>query len=163
MEPISSLLSAYLLSLSADISGHYRESVNLDITPIVIEYKNEKISFQHQLWRIKDDSVCATYQQNTIRFSSCTIKAKSLFSDICNELSRLKKPNNTKAQYKRMYCNAAVKYKPMVASISSTSTIKVNANEKACNRLILKAMGSSNKELLAKRDKVCQRIQINDQ
>ena len=43
MEPISSLLSAYLLSLSTDIRGHYRESVNLDITPIVIEYKNEKI------------------------------------------------------------------------------------------------------------------------
>ena len=158
MEPISSLLSAYLLSLSTDISGHYRESVNLDITPIVIEYKNEKISFQHQLWRIKDDSVCATYQQNAIKFSSCTIKAKSLFSDICNELSRLKKPNNTKALYKRMYCNAAVKYKPMVASISSNSISKVSSREKKCNELILKAMGSKDKKLHAKKDKYCQAL-----
>jgi hypothetical protein len=158
MEPISTLLSSYLLSFSSHIQSNYRELTNLDITPLSIDYKNELISYQHQLWIIKKESVCNTYRQDPIRFSTCTVKAKSLFTEICTELSKNKPPSHIAAKNKTMYCNAAVKYQPMIASISSRSTSKVTANEKKCNELILKAMSNKDKKLHAKKDKYCQAL-----
>mgnify|MGYP003671107499 CR=1 FL=1 len=156
MEPISTLLSSYLLSFSSHIQSNYRELTNLDITPLSIDYKNELISYQHQLWIIKKESVCNTYRQDPIRFSTCTVKAKSLFTEICSELSKKKSPSHITAKHKSMYCNASLSYKPMIATISSPSRSKLSENEKACNKLILQTMGSKDENLIAKREKTCQ-------
>ena len=54
-----------------------------------------------------------------------------------------------------MYCNAAISYKPTVATITSGSNSKINNTDKQCNEFILKAMGSSDKVLISERDKYC--------
>lgn len=155
MEPITSLLSSYILTISSGIQNGYNKSVNLDITPVSIEYKNTNISFQHQLWRIKEKSVCSNYKKTPIEFASCTVKARSLFTEICSELAKRKNRNSFTSKYQRMYCNASVNFKPMIASISSGSATKVTKNEKLCNQLILLAMSNKSKQVAKRRDEAC--------
>lgn len=154
MDPITSLISGYILSISGGIQNSYSKNVNLDVIPVIIKYKNMNISFQHQLWRIKDKSVCLSFKNTPIEFASCSNKAKSMFSEICTELSKGKKVDIF-SKYQRMYCNAAVNFKPMIASISSGSSTKVTKNEKLCNQLILQSMGNKSKSLAKRRVEVC--------
>ncbi len=155
MDPITSLISGYILSISSGVQDSYSKSVNLDLTPVSIEYKNTNISFQHQMWRIKEKSICASYKKTPIEFANCTTKAKSLFAEICTELSKRKQRNNFTSNYQRMYCNASVDFKPMVASISSGSSTKITENEKLCNQLILQTMNNKDEKLIEKRNQTC--------
>jgi len=120
-----------------------------------MEYKGSRIPYQHQIWRIKDKSVCFDFQDNASQYSQCTIKAKDLFKDMCSELSNNKSQHWNIQKHKTMYCNAALSYKPMVATITSGSDFKINDATKKCNEFILKAMGTKDKALIAERDKYC--------
>jgi len=156
MEPINTLVNAYIGFVSQSIMGNYRQNTNLDLTPVSIQYKNTEINFQHQMWRIRDKSICDDLKQDSAIYSDCTIKAKSLFNEICNALTSKSNKRVRESQYQRMYCNAAIKYKPMVATISSSETVKNKALEKLCNQLILKAMNTRDEKLKAERDRVCE-------
>lgn len=155
MDPLTTVVNAYLLTLSEHISASYSERTNLHVTPIVMQYKDTTIPYQHQIWRIKDKSVCFDFQDNASQYSQCTIKAKDLFKDMCSELSNNKSQHWNIQKHKTMYCNAALSYKPMVATITSGSDSKLNAITKKCNELILKTMGTKDKTLIAERDKYC--------
>lgn len=158
MDPISTVLSGYIISISSYIQEDYRSRVGLELTPLVIKHNKMDIPFQHQIWKIKDKSVCELYKQNSAKYSKCTINAKSLFTEICSELSKKKSNNWQHQKYQNMYCNASITYKPMVASISSGSSSKKSDAEKKCNELILKAMSNKDKELIARRDQACNSI-----
>tara|TARA_R110002050_G_scaffold235897_1_gene371754 strand:- start:347 stop:520 length:174 start_codon:yes stop_codon:yes gene_type:complete len=56
MDPISTLLSGYLFSISGYIQEYYRARVGLQLTPLVIKHNKMDIPFQHQMWKIKDKS-----------------------------------------------------------------------------------------------------------
>lgn len=159
MDPISTVLSGYLLSISSYIQEDYRARVGLQLTPLVIKHNKMEVPFQHQMWRIKDKSVCELYKQDSVKYSKCTINAKSLFSEICSELSKKKSTNWQHQKYQNMYCNAAITYKPMIATVSKPSVSKLDESEKRCNQLILQAMGSKDKKLIAARDLACKQSQ----
>lgn len=157
MDPATTLISAYINYISDNITSSYNRKVNLDVTPVKITYQETAISFQHQIWRIKDKSVCADLVNNSADFSRCTIKAKSLFNEICNSLAKKQAKTVKESKYQRMYCNAAIKYKPFIATISFETKV-VNPLEKQCNQLILKAMGSRDNKLKKERVRVCKLV-----
>ena len=158
MEPISTVLSGYLFSISSHIQEDYRTRVGLELTPLVIRHNKMDIPFQHQMWKIKDKSVCELYKQNSAKYSKCTINARSLFTEICSELSQQKSNNWQHYKFQNMYCNASITYKPMVATVTKPSASKLDGLDKRCNQLILQVMGNKDKKLIAERDMVCKKI-----
>ena len=155
MDPVTTFVNVYLLTIGEHISTSHSERSNLHVTPIVMQYKGSTIPYQHQIWRIKDKSVCFEYQDDTAQYSQCTITAKALFKDMCSELSMNKSQHWNIQKHKTMYCNAALSYKPTVATITSGSNSKNTDADKKCNEFILMAMGSRDKALIAERDKYC--------
>lgn len=161
MDPISTVLSGYIFSINSHIQEDYRARVGLELTPLVIKHNKMDIPFQHQIWKIQDKSVCELYKQNSAKYSKCTINAKSLFTEICSELSQKKSNNWQHQKYQNMYCNAAITYKPMVATVSKSSASKLDSIEKRCNQLILQAMGSKDKKLISERDVACKKSSLS--
>ncbi|HAC86495.1 MAG TPA: hypothetical protein DCF95_01000, partial [Gammaproteobacteria bacterium] len=74
LDPVSLVFSAYLNTVQSTVSNHFNETRNLEVRPVVVEYEGVPVSYQHQLWRVRPESVCANYQQNISKFSECTVK-----------------------------------------------------------------------------------------
>lgn len=154
MDPISTLFAAYLTTVSSNFQKNITDIYGTEVTSELITYQDTPISFQYQIWKIKNKSVCANYKNNTSIYSDCTIKAKSLFSDLCNKIPQ---SNNWKIKKLRnMYCNASISYSPTIAKISLPKPdSEQRLLEKQCNVLILKTMGNKNKDLLAEKRLIC--------
>ncbi len=58
MDPISVLFAALLDSTSSAVSNHMQEALGTETKTVTVEHNDQRISFQHQLWRIRDESVC---------------------------------------------------------------------------------------------------------
>lgn len=156
MDPLSQLFAAYLEMVSNNITNAYVDASNTAITSQALNYKGTEIQFQHFLWQIKQESVCANLKQQAIPYSKCTQQAKSMFTDLCNQLFSMKNLNQKGRSLSRMYCNASLSYKPMIATISTPAQkSKQQLKDKECNQLILKAMQDDSPEVAKRRDKAC--------
>jgi hypothetical protein len=156
VDPVSLVFSAYLNTVHSTVSNHFDETRNLQITPVVIEYEGAAVSYQHQLWRVRSESVCANQRQNVQQFSKCTVKASRLFGALCSELKEAGSGDLQKVKLQNMYCNAAVSFKPTVANLGSAQamTHKEEARQ-ACNAATVAAMGNSDPRLARERVKAC--------
>ena len=156
MDPVSAFLAATISAATTNVKQNLLDIQGTEIKTEVIDYQGMKIPFQYQLWRIRNKSVCSNYSQSMKVYSQCSLKAKYLFNDICDELSSRKSSNWKVKKMQNMYCNAAIDYKPIIASISNPKEItEKREKEKQCNLLILKTMGNNDSELIAERDLVC--------
>ncbi|MGI3001797.1 hypothetical protein ACRTDJ_01655 [Shewanella algae] len=156
MDPLSQLFAAYLEMVSNNITNAYIDAANTNVTAQTLTYKGTDIRFQHFLWQVKQESVCADLKQQATAYSKCTLQAKAMFTDLCNQLSSMKNLNSKGRSLSRMYCNASLNYKPMIATISTpTRKTEQQLKDKECNQLILKAMQDSSPELAKRRDKIC--------
>jgi hypothetical protein len=125
-----------------------------ELKAVEIEYKGEQIPFQYQIWKVRDQSVCSNVKHDVSKYSSCSIKASELFSELCTELSKKTARNLPKT--KNMYCNAAVSFKPTIAQISAApknTTLKLARTK--CNLAISATMGDSDPVLAKERDVAC--------
>ena len=157
IDPISTFLAAYLSAVSTDVQQQVSDIYGTEIKTEFIEYENINISFQYQMWKIKNNTVCSSYNQEMAGYSKCTVKAKAFFTDICKGLTKRNDTNWKVKKLKNMYCNASVNYLPVIANISSPKGLNVaREKEKKCNLLILKTMNNKNKELIPERDLMCQ-------
>ncbi|UJS23712.1 hypothetical protein [Thiothrix winogradskyi] len=131
-----------------------------DLQSVDTTFNGQRITFQYQVWKIQKPSVCSHAQQNAMQFSECTQAAKQLFQSMCGELQQEKQhvhPRNQQLQ--RMYCQAAVDFKPTVAQISRSEPQgddKLQTLRKNCNDLIFKAKISEDVKDEKARDQVCQ-------
>ncbi len=156
MDPVSLVFAAYLDTVQSTVTNHLEETRNVQITPVVIEYEGATVSYQHQLWRVRPQSVCANYRQDISQFSPCTVKAARLFEDLCSELRQVQSDDLRRAKVQNMYCNAAVSHKPTVAKVSSARALTdLEENRQACNAATVAAMGNSDPRLARERDKTC--------
>lgn len=156
MEPVSLLFSAYLNIVQSNVHSHLADSIGTEIKAIRIEYQGMMIPFQHQMWRIREGSVCNSYSPNIQTYSQCTLKASSLFSDLCTYLSENPQNHWRHAKSKNMYCNAAITFNPVVASISvAPEQSDLTKARKACNTATISAMGSSDPSLISERKVAC--------
>lgn len=151
-------LSAYIAALGESIQDENKQRLALTETSLNIEYQDTLIPFSHQKWRVLDHSVCNQYDRNSTDYSDCTVKAKSLFNQICSALTNQKNSYWHHQKYKVMYCDAAVSFQPMVATISYGESTQMSAQERKCNQSILKALvDPSEKNVLAKNE-ACKNI-----
>lgn len=156
MDPLSQLFAAYLEMVSSNITDVYIDSTNTTVTTKSLVYQGTNIRFQHFLWQVKQESVCADLKLQATPYSKCTQQAKSMFTDLCNQLSGMNNLNQKGRSLTRMYCNASLTYKPMVAYISTPKPkTEQELKQKECDLLILKAMQDSNPEVLKEKEKAC--------
>lgn len=157
MDPISILFAAYLDTVTNSIHSHMTDIMGTELQPVVIIYEGVDVPFQHQMWRLREPSVCASYEQRMGEFSDCTVKAKALFNDLCTELSKNPKQHWRYVKTKNMYCNAAISFQPTVAEISGAS--EPNAAQLArqrCNLAVSAAMDSSDRKVITERKEACE-------
>ncbi|MFD2166203.1 hypothetical protein ACFSJY_07960 [Thalassotalea euphylliae] len=133
-------LTAYLAALGESIQDESQQRLALTETSLVIQYHDIDIPFSHSQWRVLDHTVCFNHDRNTPEYSECTVQAKSLFTQICSALSNQSSRYWHHQKYKEMYCDAAVNFQPMVATISYGSSTLLSDEEKKCNQAILKSL-----------------------
>jgi len=159
MDPISQLFAAYLQAASNNIADQYLDSINTTVTTKSLVYNNTTISFQHQLWKIRPNSVCADFEQQATQFSQCTQHAKAMFTELCSQLSSMDNLNQKGRNLSNMYCNASLSYKPIIAYISEPEQkTEQELKQKECNLMILKAMQDSSEEIIKQRDAACSKV-----
>lgn len=163
MDPISQLFAAYLEMVSNNITSVYVDASNTTVTTQTLTYKGTNIRFQYFLWQVKQESVCANLKQQAIAYSKCTLQAKAMFTDLCNQLSAMKNINSKGRSLTQMYCNASHNYKPIIATISAPAhKTDQQLKEKECNQLILKAMQDNSPELAKRRDETCTQTKFDE-
>jgi hypothetical protein len=158
MDPLSQLFAVYLESVSNNVSKIYSDNLNTTITTKVLRYENTEIRFQHQLWRIRNDSVCANLIQDSTQYSKCTQLAKTMFNEVCVKISSNEKLS-AKGSIANMYCNASINYKPIVAQISQPKAKTAQQlADKLCNQLILESMQDSNEDIEKQKEAACTKV-----
>ncbi|NMP31214.1 hypothetical protein HII17_06545 [Thalassotalea sp. M1531] len=151
-------LSAYLTALGESIQDENQQRLALNETALNIEFHGAQILFSHQQWHILDNTVCYQHDRNSPAYSDCTIQAKSLFNQICSALSNRATSYWHHQKYKEMYCDAAVNFQPMVATISYGESTQMSAQEKKCNQLILKALVNKDEASIKEKNEACKGI-----
>ncbi|PCJ37169.1 MAG: hypothetical protein COA75_05335 [Cellvibrionales bacterium] len=158
MDPVAYLFSAYLNTIQTVSYNQLSESMGTDISAVVIEHEGVSVPFQFQMWKVKDNSVCANFRQNIGAYSECTVKASELFSKLCSSLALKHDQDWRYKKTKNMYCNAAISYKPTIAHISTaTEESEIQRVKKECNSSTIEAMGSNDLRKVNKRDTNCRK------
>ncbi|WP_286266789.1 hypothetical protein [Thalassotalea atypica] len=158
MSVVALSLTSYVLSLSGNVQDNDHQRMALTETSLLINFQELNIPFKHQNWKIIDESVCANRDRNSSDYSQCTVGAKSLFRQICTALTNKRSPYWHHQKYKTMYCDAAVNYAPLVATITYGDDTQMSAIEKECNKLILKAMVTGSKADNDRKKSACQKV-----
>lgn len=136
MDPISALFAALLDSTSSAVSNHIQESVGTEVKSFVVDHNDQLISYQHQMWRIRVDSVCADKRERIDEFSKCTLAAKDHFFNACQYLQENNEGGVRYGQLKNMYCSASSSFRPTIASIASSSKASpLELAKRKCSRL----------------------------
>ncbi|WP_345853211.1 hypothetical protein [Shewanella algae] len=78
MDPLSQLFAAYLEMVSNNITSAYVDAANTTVTTQTLTYQGTDIRFQHFLWQVKQESVCADLKQQATAYSKCTMQAKAM-------------------------------------------------------------------------------------
>jgi len=155
----SLLFSTYLDAVSSQVYQHFSDVMGTEIQAMVVEHEGAKVSFQYQLWRIKEASVCGNLKDNALaEFSKCTLAAKSLFEQSCQYLQEHPTAHWQYKKLKNMYCNAALTYKPTTVSIAWSPAKVESALDRAkneCEQLIVAAIGRHDSVVVRKRDVAC--------
>ncbi len=157
MDPISYALAAYLTTVSNTVTHQIQTTLDSNVTALTIQYGGQPVSFQHQLWRVKPQSVCSNTRQNVAVFSDCTKDAQRLFNRLCREFSSTASNERLQRKYTNMYCNAAASFKPTIASLEAgTADSEIVSAKKACSTATVAAMGNDDRQLQQERDQACQ-------
>lgn len=148
-----------LKAITAPIQQDLLDNMGTELQSVDTHFNEQRITFQYQVWKINQQSVCSQAQLNAMQFSECTQAAKQLFQTLCNELPNTHPRNQ---QLKRMYCHAAVDFKPTIAQISRSqagNNDKVQNLRTKCNDLIFKAKISESASDERARDQACRAYQ----
>lgn len=138
MDPLSALLAGFLQSAGDTLAQRAIDGMNAQPETVAMEYQGEHVRFQHQLWRIKPETVCAEQRQQLAAYARCTQAAQALFRDACERLSRAVGRAPVERSLRAMYCNAAQRYAPTEASIQWSDAETSTAESDACR--LAKAM-----------------------
>lgn len=131
--------------------------VEAEIFDMTVLHQGQSFDFKHQDWQLLPRSVCAKQQGIKAR-SNCQKIAKDYFQEACRDL-----PSSTEAslryKHKRMYCQAAKTFKPMVAIISEAEFDESNSQKQKCSALIVQAINNNNPYVIARRDRECAKLE----
>ena len=156
MDPVSFVFAAYMDAVQNTVHAQVADTLGTEVKAMMIDYQGVEVPFQYQIWRVKDQSVCSSYESDLVHYSKCTVTAKKLFTALCTQLSQKPSAHWRYTKTKNMYCNAAVSYKPTIARIGAAEERTEDEEARAaCNLAIVAALGSRDPEVIAERDRVC--------
>lgn len=156
MDPLSLIFASYLDMVSNTVHSHVTDVMGTEISVLAVDHGGITVPYSYQLWQIRAKTVCSTYSENVLKYSRCTIAARSLFSDICQHLQENPSSRWKQKKLKNMYCNAAMTYQPTVATVQWSGDVSVLEVARAeCNTAIAGLMGSSDLVLRKKKEKAC--------
>lgn len=143
MDPFAALFAAVLHSSSNAVNNELQDVLGTEIRAVIVEHNDQHISFQHQLWQIRDASVCADKKSRVGEFSECTVAAKAFFADACRYLQENRGIGWRYDKTKNMYCSASISFQPTVAFVAPAGqATPLESARRECNNLILKASAS---------------------
>lgn len=149
MDPFGMLLAVYLDSVVNLTQGHFQDTMGTHLQAERIEYQGEVIDFQHQLWRVREPSVCGPLKNDLQAFSACTLKAKAMFMELCHSLSQHKGTHWRITKSRNMYCNVANTFQPTEASITAAEEVdEITQARQRCNLATAAALGSYDQKLI---------------
>lgn len=158
MDPISALFASYLDLVSNVTRSHLTQSIGTDVTAVSVEHDGIPVSFSYQMWRIRNQSVCSDLSNDLLKFSECTQAASRLFNDVCSQLNRESLQHWKHGRLKNMYCNAAISFKPTIASVEwSSSPSELNAARSECNMATAALLGSKDPDLMFQKQQACEK------
>ena len=156
MDPVSFVFAAYMDAVQNTVHAQVADSLGTEVKAMMIDYQGVEVPFQYQIWRVKDQSVCSSYESDLVHYSKCTVTAKKLFTALCTQLSQKPSVHWRYTKTKNMYCNAAVSYKPTIARIGAAEERTEDEEARAaCNLAIVAALGSRDPVVIGERDSVC--------
>jgi hypothetical protein len=138
MDPLSALFAGFLQQAGDAVAQRAFDGMNTQVETVVTEYNGEQIRFQHQMWRIKPESVCADQRQQIDAFARCTQAAQALFQEACTKLTATPRRDPAYRSLRSMYCNAGERFRPTEASIQWSTAAPTTAESEACR--LAKAM-----------------------
>lgn len=160
------------LLLSASLLGSIHDSIYQELTDSMdtsrkaerVQFAGEEILFQHQLWHIDPQSVCANHERYSTAHSQCSAAASRYFSDSCRYLSDHPADDHLAKQVQSMLCQASLTFKPTVAQISAPPPkSRLQKLESQCNQLILQATSTGDAAIAEQRDAVCAQFRALDE
>ena len=81
---IARAYSDFIHSLAYSVTSTHRDMLGVELES---KYKDQPVTFQYQLWRLRKDSVCAQLKHNLLEYSKCTRAARALFTQTCRHLT----------------------------------------------------------------------------
>lgn len=134
MDPISALFAGFLQSGGETISQAAINGMNAEPETVVVDYQGQRISFTHQLWRIRPESVCADQRARLADYAPCTQAAKALFEQACDTLRDKAGHQPSARNLRRMYCKAAAGFTPTQARIQWSDNTPAAIQAVDCRR-----------------------------
>lgn len=158
MDAVSMLFSAYLNVVANAVHTGATDVMGTEIQAVTLRYDGMDVPFQYQLWQVRQQSVCGNYKGDIGRYSSCTLKAKEMFSELCAQLPAKQSEDWRYTKTRNMYCNAAMTYQPTIAGVTAATPVSEEEERRsACNLATAAALGSSDRKLIAEREQACGR------
>jgi hypothetical protein len=155
MDPLSSLFAAFLDHASAAITHHMLHGMHANPQTVVVEHQGQRVSFQHQLWRVRGRSVCSDRRADIATFARRTQAAHEIFEQACQELRANPQPALNYRPMLNMYCAAAAEFKPTQASIQWTDSASGPTTGEDCRLAQAALIGENTPETRAQRKKAC--------
>ncbi|MDO6562705.1 hypothetical protein Q4488_04845 [Amphritea sp. 1_MG-2023] len=148
--------TAFTQTLGKVLFQPITDSVGSELQSIHIEYHNQPVSFQYQLWRLRPNSVCQPLKYSVLKYSACSEAASQFFRETCQTLQQQPNRSPNYPNYKRLYCNAAASYQPVIAKVRRSAPVGENAEQRQkCSMLTLKAARTRKNIDIYNRDKAC--------
>lgn len=158
MDPISAIFASYLDVVSTLVSQRYLDVTGTEVKSVVVQHNGTQVPYAYQRWKIQPKSVCQSYTDNIETFSSCTLAAKSLFTNACDHLQKNPANDWRHRSLQNMYCTAAVSYQPTVANIGwSSDAPPLDEARTECNLAIAALVGNSDSAARQRKKEACDR------
>jgi len=102
------------IGIENEYSSYLIQQNNYQVETKSYIYHGYQINFQHQNWKIKEESVCSNYPNNTQEKSKCQVSAKQLFNKVCTALKNKKTKASIQHRTQSMHCNATTSFQPKI-------------------------------------------------
>lgn len=143
-------------SYTQSVSNNLAEIYGTELQAQVVRYQGYDVGYQYQLWKIREQSVCAGYKSRLEEYSACSHAASRMFNEICQELQKKPHAHWKYRKTKNMYCTVAVGFKPTTAFVRKSKPLsKLEKAKQECSQWTVAALGASEPDVLSARKKAC--------
>lgn len=109
--------------LAYSVTSTHRDMLGVELESKQANYNGQPVTFQYQLWRLRNPSVCAQLQHSLLEYSKCTRAARELFTETCQHLTNNPSFHWKHLKLKNLYCAVTVEFKPVVSEVGCSTVV----------------------------------------